>query len=110
MIKPDRFSCGKDHVVFELTFGDATIWVARLPLRIDPTGVVRHTSIHMRNEIAALKFVKHHSRIPVPEVHGFNLGENNKIGVPYVFMSALPGSILRPLPRVDIEHKPYVYQ
>jgi hypothetical protein len=64
----------------------------------------------MRNEIAALKFVQHHSRILVPEVHGFNLGENNKIGVPYVFMSAFPGSILRPLPRVDIEHKPQVYQ
>jgi aminoglycoside phosphotransferase (APT) family kinase protein len=110
VIRRDGFACGKDHVVFEVVFGDGTVWVARLPLYVQSNYEVTHASPHMSSEIDTLGFIKLHSRLPVPEVHGYNLDEDNNVGAPYMFTSVIRGRRLHNLPRVPDDIKPHVYR
>jgi aminoglycoside phosphotransferase (APT) family kinase protein len=112
-IQKDKFTCGKDHIVFELTFGDTETWIARFPFRFasDSKGVTDHSIEEITSEIATLEFIKLHSHIPVPEIQGCNLHKNNKVGAMYVFMNALPGRELPDiLPFIPDDVKPKVYQ
>jgi hypothetical protein len=45
----------------------------------------------MESEIATMKYIKQHSSIPLPIVHGFDLDPANAVGAEYMFMEALPG-------------------
>src|SRR5579862_5218299 len=105
-----RFQCGKDHVIFAMNFtGDSTIWIARISL--PPSILEFNIGVEeMESEIATIQFIRANSTIPVPEVYGYNLEQGNQFGAPYVLFQALPGRILKPLPLLEDEIKPRVYQ
>jgi isoamyl acetate esterase len=64
----------------------------------------------IKSEIATIRFICANSTIPVPDVYGYNLEQDNQFGAPYVFLQALPGRILKPLALLEDEIKPRVYQ
>ena len=105
-----HFQCGKDHVIFVLNFtGDGAIWIARISLPL--SAIEFNIGIEeMKSEIATIRFIRANSTIPVPDVYGYNLEQDNQFGAPYVFLQALPGCILKPLPLLEDEIKPRVYQ
>jgi isoamyl acetate esterase len=107
-IDQKRFQCGKDHVVFELAFGDGTFWVARFPVKSESGYTIGPDE--MNSEIATIKFVRQHSTIPVPEIFDYGLDESNEVGAPFIIFNALPGRELRMLPRVDDNVKVHVYR
>ncbi|KAH8668577.1 hypothetical protein BX600DRAFT_510662 [Xylariales sp. PMI_506] len=43
------------------------------------------------NEVAAMKWVKAHTKIPIPEVVRFDASENNALGYEYTLMEKVPG-------------------
>jgi isoamyl acetate esterase len=109
-IDAHRFQCGKDHVIFAMHFtGDGAIWIARISL---PPGAIEFNISfeEMKSEIATIRFIRANSTIPVPDVYGYNLEQDNQFGAPYVFLQALPGRILKPLPLLEDEIRPRVYQ
>jgi len=106
-IRKEKFQCGKDHVVFELGFQDKVFWVARFPCPIAGYTVGLED---MRSEIATMDFVRQHSTIPIPKIHGYSLDNENGVGAPYILMDALPGKTITLLPLVDDQHKAHVYR
>ncbi|KZW02171.1 hypothetical protein EXIGLDRAFT_744652 [Exidia glandulosa HHB12029] len=89
----DKYASGEYNVVIELVFDDGVVWIARIwtshyeASRL-PADVI---SRKLRCEVATLKLVKARTTIPVPTVFGFSVTSDNPIGLPYVFMSPLPG-------------------
>jgi hypothetical protein len=106
----EKFQCGKDHVVFELVFEDNIFWLARIPLPVDSRTRYGIGPEEMRSEIATINFVRQHSTIPVPEIHGYNLDRANAVGAPYILMGALPGRTITILPLVQGSVKAHVYR
>jgi aminoglycoside phosphotransferase (APT) family kinase protein len=108
-IRTEKFECGKDHVLFELSFDDNVIWLARVPRPVDSSGVNSGPE-EMESEIATMNFVRQHSTIPVPEIYGYDLDKTNAVGAPYILMSALPGRIVVQLPLVEKNFRAHVYR
>jgi hypothetical protein len=94
----------------DLEFADSTIWVARAPLSLDSNSKNVGKLSVLESEIATIAFVKQHSSIPVPEIFGYNLDENNDFGAPCIYMEALPGRTLHLLPLIDDTPKTHVYR
>lgn len=62
----------------------------------------------MESEIATMSFVRQHSTIPIPEIHGYDLDKANAVGAPYLLMSALLGRIVAQLPLMEDSVKAHV--
>lgn len=107
-LDPTKFECGKDHIVFEVVFPHGEFWIARLA--VSPSWSGHRIGIEqMSSEIATMKMVRENSRIPVPEVYGFDLDFGNQVGAPYMFLEALSGDMIRILRCVDEEVKEHVF-
>jgi hypothetical protein len=86
-------SNGVYNMIFFLEFEDGTQWVARIaasstsrrPLD-DPL-----SQESMLSMIATMTYVDQNTAIPVPQIYGYDVGCDNPLGRPYIFMSRLPG-------------------
>src|SRR5947207_7572447 len=58
VIDQERFQCGKDHVIFELAFGDGKFWIARFPVKSETGHAIGRQE--MESEMATINFVRKH--------------------------------------------------
>jgi len=108
LVNSDTFARGREHVVFELKFGDGIEWVARIPL---PHRLLGRTTAEIRSEVATIRFVCQHSGLPVPRVQGFDFDWTNQVGAPYVLMDAIRGRIYdKILPDIAESKKTGIYR
>lgn len=89
---------GKCNVLYRLRMPDRKLWMARLhnPLVQNSTATDAQARreierIQFESEVATMRYVKKHTRIPVPEVYSFDATNENILGVPYMFMEYIQG-------------------
>jgi len=89
---------GKRNIVYRIQMPNGKIWVARLrdALRsreyFGDSPEKREIERKMlESELATMRFIKERTSIPVPTVFDFDLGYDNPLGTPYMFMEYMPG-------------------
>ncbi|RJE25068.1 Phosphotransferase enzyme family [Aspergillus sclerotialis] len=92
------------NVVYELVFSDGVVWMARIPL---PYNCFQAEAVSA-SYAATLKYVKRHSKIPVPTVFAYYLHSSpkNKVNATYILMEKLPGHQLPTLEQEDFDPDP----
>ena len=77
------------NVLQELVFSDGVTWLARIPL---PNRCFQPDECTL-SYVAVLRYIKKHSKIPVPEVyyHALKSDPKNTTGTAYLLMERLPG-------------------
>lgn len=92
-INTSRFDLGFYNLVLELSFTDNIYWIARIPYKAfnddDRTS--------MLSEIATMKIVKKHTKVPIPQVFDFEVSANQAFGYPYILLEYLGGRTLKDL-------------
>ena len=71
----DKFSQGQESLVLELRFGTEMVWVVklRLPPRPGIHSFSRKEFAEMQSEVVTMQYIKSHTCIPIPSIHGYNL-------------------------------------
>jgi isoamyl acetate esterase len=111
----DRFTSGRERVVFEVEFSDGTLWVARislppLPVAADDCSLLPCPGPEvMLSEIVTMRYVGTETSIPLPRIHGHELGNRNQLGAPYMLMDRVLGKFIRPLPSTPNDEVPHIY-
>lgn len=78
----------------EIQFEDGISWLARIR-RVNATSPPPDLRAYiMHSEVATLQFLSK-TKVPVARVYGYNLDEENPIGVEYILMEKLAGQSLR---------------
>jgi hypothetical protein len=108
------YTYGGVNILFELVFDDHEIWIARIR-RPDEQYPVSGIDYVLESEVATMRFLHHNTTLPIPAVHGHDarLGAENRVGMPYIFMEAMPGKRLYGSGRADFipdKFKPKVYR
>jgi hypothetical protein len=96
------------NVLFEIVFTDGITWLARFPLPNNCSSL--DASDHLMHCYAtALKYMKFHTSIPIPNVFACRSGSSkeNGVGVSYMLMERMPG---HPLNMQDIEENEEGYK
>lgn len=83
----DESTLGGIHLIRLLDFGD-TQWIARVQL--EPS--TQESASILQAEIHAMELIRARSAIPMPEIFGYELNDNNSVGAAFVLMEFLPGS------------------
>jgi aminoglycoside phosphotransferase (APT) family kinase protein len=86
-IDASRFTCGFQHVIFEVAFSDNTSWIARV--RYIP--VEEDTEASTMSEIATMDYVRSRTTIPVAQIFDSHPTSDNPFGYPYMLTEYLPG-------------------
>lgn len=47
----------------------------------------------MLNEVNAMALIRDRSKMPVPQVFGYEIDDSNSIGVAFILMEFLPGNV-----------------
>jgi hypothetical protein len=87
----DQVASGLNNIVRLLEFPDKTRWAARVHIRRNTSSLVSSTKL--KSEVATMQFIKEHSSLPVPQVFAYEFDENNSVGVAFILMELLPGSV-----------------
>ena len=68
----DKFSRGQESLVLELRFGTEMVWVVklRLPPRPGIHSFSRKEFAEMQSEVVTMQYIKSHTCIPIPSIHG----------------------------------------
>ncbi|KAI9674496.1 MAG: hypothetical protein M1817_001834 [Caeruleum heppii] len=92
---------GGFNIIIELVFADGVVWLARVPR---PEACFQGEEC-TASYAATLRYLKKHSRIPVPEVYSYGLesDEQNAVGASFLLMQRLPG---HPLPSEEHDDDP----
>ncbi|KAK6358914.1 hypothetical protein TWF696_000090 [Orbilia brochopaga] len=82
----------------EITFEDGVVWLAKIP----KPWRCSHVNQTLASQAAAWRYLKQHTRIPVPDVHHFAYegDPGNDVGVSFMLLDRLPG---HPVPELDPE-------
>jgi aminoglycoside phosphotransferase (APT) family kinase protein len=88
--------------VLKVIFDDEETWVCRIQvpviLRFNSKQRAAHEDGQMKamtSQLGSLRYVKTHTKIPVPTIYGFDIGSDNAAGAPYMFMELAQGMSLR---------------
>lgn len=82
-----KFAEGGFNRVFQISMGDGSSILARLPY---PSTLPRRLSV--ASEVATLAFIRAHD-IPAPRVLGYSI-DGNAVGTEYILMEKLPGKAI----------------
>ncbi|KAL1844701.1 hypothetical protein VTK73DRAFT_1999 [Phialemonium thermophilum] len=82
-----EYNMGGLHVVRRVDFGDGCRWLARLQLA-PPTP---ESCQRLRSEVDTMAAVRARSRIAVPRVFAYDLGEASGVGAAFMLMEFVPG-------------------
>jgi Phosphotransferase enzyme family len=89
------YAYGGDNIILEIVFADSSVWIARLRLHepkfLQPRGEVDKIFL---TEVATLRFLKRHTKIPVPTVFAYDARFQNEVGQPFMLMEGMPGKRL----------------
>ncbi|KAK4039634.1 hypothetical protein C8A01DRAFT_46964 [Parachaetomium inaequale] len=101
---PQRLSCsivlptlyGSYNFGIPVAFSNGEEWFVRFPLRGKTSA--EHLDEKVASEVAALKLLRAHTDIPVPEVKAWGLARENKLGVgPFIIEEFIHGERLEPI-------------
>lgn len=92
------------NVIFELIFTDKVSWMVRIPI---PTNCFEPEDCTL-TYASTLKYLKQHSRLPVPQVFGYDLKSNpqNPANVTYIFMERLSGRQCPTFDSIELDDPP----
>ncbi|OAT13807.1 hypothetical protein BDBG_08936 [Blastomyces gilchristii SLH14081] len=76
------------HLVRLLIFNDNTKWIARIQLRECNSESIKH----LLHEVHTLALIREQTRIPVPQVFGYELSRVNIVGAAFMIMEFIPGN------------------
>lgn len=101
-----KLTKGNNHELFVLFFGSLKTplqpeWscIARFPQQTRSNG-------RMASELAAMRYVRSKTTIPVPEVYLYDFNPRNKVGAPFILMKRIPGHSLDKIwNSLSMEHK-----
>jgi isoamyl acetate esterase len=95
-INPSRFAAGYCNLVFELRFGNGTIWMARVWTNHYGLFNAAESSVtsSLQSEIQTMQYISDHSRLPVPKVFDYELDPQNPVNFRFIIMETVVG---RPL-------------
>ncbi|MCJ1244681.1 hypothetical protein MMC30_001880 [Trapelia coarctata] len=102
-----KFTMGSQNFVRLIQFEDGVKWVIRIPLDDKDPRWAADTANRMKNEVATYKYLKLHTSIPVPEVHGYNAETDADIGAPYMLLTYIHGTRAYDF-GLDVEQSRYV--
>ncbi|OAG24958.1 hypothetical protein CC77DRAFT_295144 [Alternaria alternata] len=98
VLDTDELWFGKRKVLYRIRMPDNSVWVARLHNTLySKTAIMDHTTrtanqvLLFESEVATMQFVKENTKIPVPEVYGYDPSTTNVLGTPYIFMECIAG-------------------
>jgi len=94
MLLPD-IGLGYNHMVRIIEFADGTRWVARLrmpPLSKSGSDEDALKTI-MNCEFNAISLVRRKTRIPVPQIHAFEVKSGCSMKAPFMLMDCLEGNV-----------------
>jgi hypothetical protein len=110
-----RYQAGGNSVVRRLRFRKTgEQWLVKVP--VFPGWYIENPNVaqevlnawsprrreRLKSEIATMRYVAQHSKIPVPTVYGYNTAvEGNPAKLPYILMQCLEGNILYEHPNYD---------
>lgn len=83
-----ELTMGGLHLIRLLQFENGTRWLARIQLEASTEESARR----MQSEIDTMTFLREHSKIPVPEVYGYQLYHDTSVGRAFMIMECLPGN------------------
>ncbi|KAJ5114027.1 hypothetical protein N7456_002561, partial [Penicillium angulare] len=86
----DYVASGMNNIVRLLEFSNGRRWAARVHIKRND----RDDTAKLASEIATMQLIKEHSQVPVPEVFGFDVHEDNPVGAAFILMELLPGSVV----------------
>ncbi|KAH6881213.1 kinase-like domain-containing protein [Coprinopsis sp. MPI-PUGE-AT-0042] len=101
IIEFSKLAEGDCHRVFRITFSDNFQMVARVPY--PATGPKYYG---LASEVATMEYLRL-SGIPVPKVYGYDPGQDNAVGMAYIFMEYVEGRSLNDV-WSDLEDKEIV--
>ena len=80
----DQVTSGLNNVVRLLEFSDQSRWAARIPI---------NPNARLETEVTTMQFIRERSDLVVPRVFAYALDENHPVGVAYMLMEVLPGTV-----------------
>ncbi|CAK7238186.1 hypothetical protein SEUCBS140593_010412 [Sporothrix eucalyptigena] len=83
----DYATNGLNNMARLLQFEDGVLWVARVAMRRSSADTAK-----LRSEVDTMRWIRHQSSLPVPEIFAYEVDEHNAVGVPFVLMSFVPGN------------------
>ncbi|EWC45895.1 hypothetical protein DRE_04902 [Drechslerella stenobrocha 248] len=89
---------GSLDYTMQITFEDGVSWLAKIPKPWRSS----HVNQSIYTQISAWRYLKRHTRIPVPEVYHFAYegDPGNEVGASYMLIEHLPG---KPVPELNSE-------
>lgn len=98
----EHFNKGGFNIVFKVIFEDEQIWVCRIQFPDTLLYTEKQRLAHEETQLKALysqlgsmRYVKRLTKIPVPEIYGYDFSNNNVAGAPYMFMELASGMSVR---------------
>ncbi|MCJ1403129.1 hypothetical protein MMC11_006352 [Xylographa trunciseda] len=86
-----RFTVDWQYLLKLIDFDDGVRWVIHIPLDYTGPGLSACIADRMSRKVAAYKFLKQKTAIPVPDVHGYNVNIDPRIGSPYILLTYVDG-------------------
>ena len=87
----DQVANGLNNIVRLLEFSNKNRWIARIHINRNSSSEFNIT--RLETEVSTMQFIKEHSDLPLPRVFAYELDEDNPVGVAFVLMELLPGSV-----------------
>jgi isoamyl acetate esterase len=114
-VRRDIFSSGQDNIVFELSFPDNTMWVARISkppfanVGASSTPSSHRGAAEMLSEIYTIDYVSKNTTIPTPRILDYDVNRSNPLGAPYMLMEEIQGHFVEHLTRIPKLYIRHVY-
>ena len=86
-LRPE-YNMGGLHLVRLLEFNDSSKWVARIQLGT----CTAESTKRLLHEVHTLSLVRERSRIPVPQVYGYESTDKNAVGAAFFLLEFIPGN------------------
>jgi len=78
-------------------------------LMCDVASFCNKSSVELRSKVTTMKYIKSHSKVPVPEVYGYCAEEINPVGAMCILMALAKGKLLDFIPKFPEHVKDHVY-
>jgi isoamyl acetate esterase len=113
-IRTDNFSSGRDNLVFEISFPDDVLWIARIsfPALPPPPGHTTQPRPGPReaySECITMDYIRNKTSIPVPRIYELDPNSENDVGARYMFMDEIQGHPIEPVPTIPMAKVEHVY-
>ncbi|KAH9210410.1 hypothetical protein DL95DRAFT_427659 [Leptodontidium sp. 2 PMI_412] len=80
---------GQNHLVCVLEFENKTRWVARIQMHKS----AKRLAAELQREVDVMALMRERTKIPLPQVFGYEIDDNNPTGVAFMLMELLQGNV-----------------